>query len=98
MSEGIKLSIELAHSDGLGIEHVRMHSLEWYPSWCSRPLQSCQSVSQHFVALCLPRDGRPNQHQAVTNHRGLVELYALVYEALDIFQAFLQCTLANASF
>ena len=45
MSEGIKLSVELSHGDGLGIEDVGMHNLKWDTARSALALQSCESVS-----------------------------------------------------
>ena len=39
VGERVKLSLELAHGDGLGVEHKRVRHLEWSPSRSELALQ-----------------------------------------------------------
>ena len=85
MCEGVKLSIQLAHSDSLGIEYVSVNGLKRHSTWRCLPLQSRQGISEYLVTLCLPRDRGSNQHQSVSNYSGFVELYAFADETVDVF-------------
>ena len=96
MSKWVEFSIQLPHSDGLGIQYVRMHSLKRDSPGCGRALQCRQGVAEHLITLCLPRDRRSDQHEAVTDHGGFIELDTLADESLDILQAFLEGALPNA--
>ena len=81
MSESIKLSIKLTHSDGLGIQNVSVHLLKRYTSRSAFALESRERITQHFVAFGLAGDRRPDQHETVTYNCGLVELDAFIDES-----------------
>ena len=51
MGESVKLSVELAHGDGLGVEYKGMHQLKRHSSWSELALQSRESVPKDLVAL-----------------------------------------------
>ena len=96
MSERIKFSIQLSHSDGLWVEHVCTNSLKRHSAGRCLSLESRESIFENLVALCLPRDCGSHQHEPVADNRRLVELDALVDEPLDVFKAFTDGALSNA--
>ena len=51
VGERVKLSIELAHRDGLGVEHERVHHLKRHPSRSELALEGREGVSEDFIAL-----------------------------------------------
>ena len=51
VGERVKLSIELAHGDGLGVEHKRVYHLEWSHSRSEFALQDREGVPEDFIAL-----------------------------------------------
>ena len=80
MSERVKLSIQLSHSDGLGVEYVCVDLLKRHPSWSTLALEGRERVTEDFVAFGLSRDSRTDQHEAMTNHCCLIELDTLLYK------------------
>lgn len=49
--EHVKLSIQLAHCDGLRVENIGVSVLKWKASWWGLTLQSTHSILQHFITL-----------------------------------------------
>ena len=84
MSESVKLSIQLSHGDGLGVEDIGVDLLKWYPSGSTLALEGRERVAEDLVAFGLSRDGRTDQHKPMTNHRRLIELDALLNKAYSI--------------
>ena len=95
--EGVKLPIELAHSDGLGVEHIGVHRLKGHPSRCGLALQGREGIAQHLIALRLPRDGGPDQHESMANDSCFVELDAFLNKALLVLQTLCKCAFTDAS-
>ena len=80
VSERVKLSIELPHCDGLGVEDERVNKFERHTSWGTFALEGGEGISKHLVALGLAGDGRTNQHETVAHDCGLVQLNALLHK------------------
>ncbi len=80
MGQGVKLSIELAHGDGLWVENVCEDLLKGDTPGGRRPLQSGQSVSEDLIAPGLAGDGGSHQHEPMAHHSRFVELDTLANE------------------
>ena len=52
MCKHVKLSIELAHGDGLWVENVGVHLFKRHTSGCELALQSGESIPKYLIALC----------------------------------------------
>lgn len=95
MSEWVKLSIKLAHSDGLGIQNKCVYLLKRYTSWGTLALESRERVTKYLVAFGLARDGWTNQHETVTNYCRLVQLNALLYKSLKEYKTNAMYNISN---
>lgn len=51
MCQWVKLSIQLAHGDGLGVEDVGVHSLKGHSTRGALALQGRQGLLQDLIAL-----------------------------------------------
>ena len=97
MCKHVKLSIELAHGDGLGVQYIGVHLFKRHTSGGELALQSRESISKYLIALCFSRYGRSHQHEAMANHSSLVELDAFFHKTFHILQTLVNTGLLNAS-
>ncbi len=81
MGHDVKLAVQLSHGDGLWVQDVGVRRFEGRPRGGRDALEQRARALQHLVHLGLPGPGGTDEHQAVSHHRRLVQLDALVDEA-----------------